>query len=117
MATEILPISFAITVTNADGCPKTKTIPVESIYCGIQKGISPNNDGLNEFFDLRFLNVKHLSIYNRYGTKVYSKDGYKEEWHGQADNGNILPDATYYYVIDFENEGSKTGWIYINNEN
>lgn len=117
VATEVLPISFAITVTNADGCPKTKSIPVESIYCGIQKGISPNNDGLNEFFDLRFLNVKHLSIFNRYGTKVYSKDGYKEEWHGQADNGNILPDATYYYVIDFENEGSKTGWIYINNEN
>jgi gliding motility-associated-like protein len=117
VATEVLPISFAITVTNADGCPKTKSIPVESIYCGIQKGISPNNDGLNEFFDLRFLNVKHLSIYNRYGTKVYSKDGYKEEWHGQADNGNILPNATYYYVIDFENESSKTGWVYINNEN
>ena len=117
VATEVLPISFAITVTNADGCPKTKSIPIESIYCGIQKGISPNHDGLNEFFDLRFLNVKHLSIFNRYGTEVYSKDDYKEEWHGQADNGDILPDATYYYVIDFENESSKTGWIYINNEN
>jgi hypothetical protein len=48
--------------------------------------------------------------------KVYSKEGYTEEWHGQADNGSILPDATYFYVIDFESGDSKTGWIYINKE-
>lgn len=117
IAIETMPITFTITVTTAEGCPKTKSIPIESVYCGIQKGVSPNNDGLNEFFDLRLLNVKLLSIFNRYGTKVYSKNGYKDEWHGQTDNGHILPNATYYYVIDFENDGSKTGWIYINNEN
>jgi gliding motility-associated-like protein len=115
-AIETLPLSFEITVTTIDGCPKTKSIPIKSIYCDIQKGVSPNNDGLNEFFDLRLLFVKHLSIFNRYGVKVYSKEGYTEEWHGQADNGSILPDATYFYVIDFESGDSKTGWIYINKE-
>ncbi|NHM07153.1 T9SS type B sorting domain-containing protein [Flavobacterium sp. CYK-4] len=114
--TEVLPLEFSITVTSADGCPKTKSIAVESIYCSIQKGISPNNDGLNEFFDLRYLDVAKLSIYNRYGTKVYSKNGYKDQWHGQSDDNGILPDATYYYVIDFEDGAAKTGWIYINNE-
>ncbi|MBS1534083.1 MAG: gliding motility-associated C-terminal domain-containing protein [Bacteroidetes bacterium] len=113
---EVLPIEFSATVTTADGCPKTKSIPIETVYCDIQKGISPNNDGLNEFFDLRYLSVDNLTIFNRYGTKVYSKGGYKDQWHGQTDSNDILPDATYFYVIDFKDGTSKTGWIYLCNE-
>ena len=113
-ASELLPITFSLTVTK-DGCPKTKTFEVVKVYCDIQKGISPNNDNKNDFFDLSLLNVKNLEIFNRYGTKVYSKSNYSKEWIGQADNGNELPDGTYYYVIDLGNE-TKTGWIYINRE-
>ena len=88
-----------------------------SIYCDIQKGISPNGDGLNDFFDLEQKNVKQLSIYNRYGTKVYSRANYTNQWYGQSDNDNELPDGTYYYVIEFNNgQSTKTGWIYINRE-
>lgn len=114
---ESMPISFGITVTTIEGCPKSKIVTLPSVYCGIQKGISPNNDGLNDFFDLRLLDVQKLSIFNRYGTKVYSKDSYTEEWRGQDNNGNMLPDATYYFVIDFIDTPSKTGWIYISWEN
>ena len=63
------------------------------------------------------MNVSELEIYNRYGVKVYSKGNYTNEWIGQADNGNELPDGTYYYVISFtNNQEAKTGWIYINRE-
>ncbi|WP_309613210.1 CUB domain-containing protein [Flavobacterium sp.] len=112
---EEMPITFSVTVTNSEGCYKTESITQERIFCGIQKGISVNNDGDNEFFDLSLLNVKHLSIFNRYGMKVYSKGGYTNEWKGQSDKGDELPDGTYYYVIDFkDNLPAKTGWIYIN---
>lgn len=112
---EQFPITINLTITNAEGCLKTKPYFIDSIYCGIQQGISPNGDGINEFFDLRFLNVKHLSIFNRYGTKVYSKNGYSNQWIGESDSGNVLPDGTYYYFIEFYNDrDSKTGWIYIN---
>ncbi|WP_293895224.1 CUB domain-containing protein [Flavobacterium sp.] len=115
---EEMPITFSVTVTNADGCYKTEPITLTRIFCGIQKGISVNNDGDNEFFDLTLLNVKHLSIFNRYGMKVYTKGGYINEWKGQSDSGDELPDGTYYYVIDFnDNLPAKTGWIYINREN
>ncbi|MCF6130284.1 fibronectin type III domain-containing protein [Flavobacterium sp. AS60] len=114
---EEMPITFSVTVTNADGCYKSEPITLDRIFCGIQKGISVNNDGDNEFFDLTQLNVKHLSIFNRYGMKVYSKAGYTNEWKGQSDKGDELPDGTYYYVIDFnDNLPAKTGWIYINRE-
>ncbi|MBL0013249.1 MAG: gliding motility-associated C-terminal domain-containing protein [Flavobacterium sp.] len=75
---ETMPITFDITVTNSDGCPKQRPT-LQSVYCEIQKGISPNNDGLNEFFDLRLLDVEKLVIFNRYGTKVYSRNNYTEE--------------------------------------
>jgi gliding motility-associated-like protein len=84
----------------------------------IPKGISPNGDGLNDTFNLTGFNVKQLNIFNRYGSIVYSRTNYQNEWSGQSDKGQELPDGTYYYVIE-RNDSSevKTGWIYINREN
>ena len=111
-----LPVTFSVSVT-VNGCIQSHNIQVDRIYCDIQKGISPNNDGKNEFFDLRLMDVQQLEIFNRYGTKVYSKTDYTKEWIGQSNSGNELPDGTYYYVIDFKNnQSSKTGWIYINRD-
>ncbi len=111
------PITISVNVTSANGCTKKKDILIENIYCGIQKGISPNSDNLNDFFDLQLLDVRLLKIYNRYGMIVYSKAAYTNEWAGQSDNGQQLPDGTYYYVIDFDNNNnSRVGWIYINRE-
>ena len=117
VAIETLPITFNVTVTTPNGCYRNKPKTLTQIFCGIQKGISANNDGLNDFFDLQLLNVKHLEIFNRYGMKVYSKSNYTNEWIGQSDKGDELPDGTYYYVIEFNSsQASKTGWIYINRQ-
>lgn len=109
--------TYFVKVTTADGCSSTESISVNSVACSIQKGISPNNDGMNDFFDLESLNVKYLSIFNRYGTKVYDKSNYKNEWYGTTNDGKKLPDGTYYYVIEREGQESVTGWIYIINQN
>lgn len=112
-ASEVLPINFSATVTTANGCYKTKPKTIERIICEIQKGISVNNDGENDFFDLSSLDVKNLSIFNRNGLKVYSMANYTNQWIGQSDKGDELPDGTYYYVIDLnDNMPAKTGWIY-----
>ncbi|WP_284652638.1 gliding motility-associated C-terminal domain-containing protein [Flavobacterium terrisoli] len=101
-------------VLTQGGCSAQETINVLSPTCGIQKGISANNDGLNDNFDLEGYNVKQLKIFNRYGSEVYSKANYENEWYGQSDNGDELPDGTYYFVIDFDDLKTETGWIYIN---
>ena len=100
---------------NVDGC-STVSLPfnVDSVFCQIQKGISVNNDGLNDTFDLTGFDVKKLTIFNRLGMKVYSRNNYVNEWGGKSDSGDELPDGTYYYVIDRNNGETKTGWIYIN---
>lgn len=99
-------------------CSKLLTLSsdAEVVSCDIPKGVSPNGDGLNDTWDLRGYNVKRVEIFNRYGTKVYSKANYIDEWHGQSDNNNELPDGTYYYIIEFNDSPVKTGWVYINRE-
>ncbi len=106
--------TYTVTVT-VDGC-STESAPFEvtTIACQIQKGISVNNDGFNDVFDLTGFDVKKLTIFNRYGMKVYSKANYVKEWGGKSDNGDELPDGTYFYVIDRNVGDSITGWIYIN---
>ncbi|OYU84628.1 MAG: hypothetical protein CFE24_05540 [Flavobacterium sp. BFFFF2] len=100
-----------------NGCTKNDSFNASNISCTTQKGISPNNDGKNDTFDLRGQNVQNLSIFNRYGLKVYSKSNYTDEWGGQTDGGSELPDGTYFFMIEQYGGGSKSGWIYISRQN
>ncbi|WP_313806813.1 choice-of-anchor J domain-containing protein [Flavobacterium sp.] len=88
------------------------------VSCGfIPKGISPNGDGQNDEFDLTGLNVKQLTIFNRYGTEVYSYgEGYQKQWTGTSKKGDKLPDGTYFYSIVKGDNSTVTGWVYINRE-
>ena len=113
---ESFPLDYNLTITTPEGCFVNQTVTIEDIYCQVQKGISPNGDGLNDSFDLSQMDVSLLELFNRYGTKVYAKSGYKKEWEGQADTGEILPDGTYFYSIRFNSNEVKTGWIYINKQ-
>jgi CHU_C Type IX secretion signal domain len=79
----------------------------------IPRGISPGDSSKNNTFDLSAFDAQDLSIYNRYGMQVYSKINYKDEWYGQDNNGNSLPDGTYYYYIQMP-DTVKTGWVYVN---
>ena len=68
--------------------------------------ISPNGNGANETWviengaqheDLR------INVYNRWGVEVFSHEGaYHNTWGGTARNGNVLPSATYYWVVESE---------------
>ncbi|HBD26680.1 MAG TPA: hypothetical protein DC020_07625 [Flavobacterium sp.] len=93
------------------------TATIDVINCVIPKGVSPNNDGLNDTWDLSGFDAKQVQIFNRYGVEVYSKSNYINEWGGRANNGNELPDGTYYYVVSLPSGEVKTGWVYINKEN
>lgn len=105
---------YTLLFTTKDGCYENLEIDLSETNCMIQKGISPNGDGLNDFFDLKDYIVIKLSVFNRYGTEVYSYgSGYTNEWYGQGKSSNLLPDGTYFYEIQTLTE-VLTGWIQIN---
>lgn len=107
---------YSVTVQNDSGCAKSGTILIKCTSCGyIPRGVSANGDFKNDNFDLQCLeNVKNVKIYNRYGTLVFEKDNYLNEWDGHDIKGNLLPTSTYYYHITFHSGESKTGWVYLN---
>jgi gliding motility-associated-like protein len=93
--------------------------------CKISEGISPNEDGLNDNFDLSCLadrtGIATLEIFDRNGRKIYDKDNYRDEFIGDSDTGNSLVTGTYFYKIAFEIEDPEYGFsvkgaLYINVE-
>ncbi|MFM7020300.1 MAG: Ig-like domain-containing protein [Aquirufa sp.] len=89
------------------------------------QGISPNGDGQNDVLiipGILRMGNNTLTIYNRWGNIVYQKDNYQNDWGGQTDRAfslisedNLLPDGTYYYVIDFKGKYPEIGqYVYIN---
>lgn len=113
IAAEAFPLHFELTVITEAGCEATYHFTVEASFCSIPRGISPNNDSMNDNFDITGLHARKIAIFNRYGQEVYTKNNYTNQWYGQADNGDELPTGTYYYVIETPGD-SLTGWVYIN---
>lgn len=113
----ILPIGdydITIRMESVDGCEKYIEYNVSVIACDLPKGISPNGDGINDALELTGYRPLMLRIYNRHGKEVYSHGpGYTNQWVGQDNNGNALPDGTYFIdlVTPFERF---TQWIQIN---
>jgi len=84
---------------------------------------SPNQDGSNEYFIIdcieNYPNNK-LHVYNRYGTLVYERSHYSNDWNGTANVSGVinvddkLPTGTYYYVLDVGIDNIvKSGWLSI----
>jgi len=87
----------------------------------IPEGFSPNNDNYNDMFVIDGLtpedNAK-LTVYNRWGNKVYESQPYKNSWAGNSLVGlyvgpNELPVGTYYYIFEVQDEIYK-GSVFIN---
>ena len=112
-----LPLTFTA-LTSSNGCDAIEEEVVDKNACRvIPRGISPNNDGLNDTFDLTGYGVKEIMIFNRYGTEVFSYSGtYTNQWKGQTNDGKDLPDGTYFYSIHTADGSDKTGWVYINRQ-
>jgi gliding motility-associated-like protein len=73
-------------------------------------GYTPNSDGFNDDYDIHGIeNYPHNTfiVFNRWGNEVYKKEDYvNHQWKGDNNNGNALPDGTYYVML-LINDGSK----------
>ena len=94
----------SIKKTNEYECEDVKSFILFVENCSYPKGISPNGDGENDYLDLTYNNVQELKVFNRHGKLVYEHGkGYKRQWSGQDNNGNILPSGTYFLNIKTKN--------------
>lgn len=103
--------SIELLVTHSNGCTDAtiKTINLKSIddfY--VPNAFSPNNDGINdEFKGFGPLGGKQnfeLTIFSRWGDRVFYSTDPSEGWNGRKNNtGAFLPQGVYVYYLTFKN--------------
>lgn len=68
--------------------------------------ITPNGDGSNDaliFTDIDYFPNAKLTVYNRWSSIVFEGEHYNNDWKGTTTNGSLLPDGTYFYVLELGN--------------
>ncbi|MBT8303292.1 MAG: gliding motility-associated C-terminal domain-containing protein, partial [Bacteroidia bacterium] len=99
----------------------------------ITKMVTPNGDGINDFFEVVYIIselsdntcdiVTDVKIFNRWGTRVYHSNDYQNDWDGYSPGSGMggndyLPTGTYFYIVDLKNGGIKPiqGYIYLGSD-
>lgn len=123
----LVPVQIIVNdgLGNIDSCSFNLTVNCDPTLL-VPQFISPNDDGLNDSWDMpELLNypLNKVQIFNRWGNLVFEKDGYSSGWKGKAnvtkppvigDGNGDLPSGTYFYIIDLGNGFDKiTGYLQI----
>lgn len=94
---------YTLTVTSGDGCTDSSKVQVVVLKIPVvPNAFSPNGDGINDTWVIRYLNEypsADVEVFNRYGQPVYhATGGYTTPWDGTY-KGQPLPIGTYYWII------------------
>jgi gliding motility-associated-like protein len=112
----------------------TLMVRVKDAKCGntlsfftfvVINAITPNSDGKNDTVDFSGISKYNnfaASIFDRYGQEVFKASKNDTSWNGLLRGSLILPTATYWYRVQWENPASKklemrSGWILLKNRN
>ena len=108
MIEELEEGSYTFTITDDKGCTIQETVvvslsPQPCLF--IPNAFSPNGDTVNDVWNIRNIQLYPevlIRVFNKWGEQVFESMGYTEAWDGTF-RGNLLPPATYYYVLDLQN--------------
>jgi gliding motility-associated-like protein len=109
VASPLTTTMYTLTGIDVNGCMSVDSIIVNvesTMDVEISNILTPNNDSKNDTWiveGIEFYPNTQVTIVNREGEIVYESDSYDNSWNG-SHNGKLLPDATYYYILVFENE-------------
>ncbi len=99
-----------LTVTNALGCTDSAYTLVEGpVIVYIPNAFTPNNDGINDGFQVVISDVVYyeINIFNRWGEQVFYSQDPDEVWMGNVNGGDhYVPAGLYNYRLRWK--GSRT---------
>lgn len=96
--------TYRVQATDAQGCRVQDEVRLATVDCGtiIPNVFTPNGDGTNDVWLLGPGGYRSavLEVYDRWGIRVWEGDAMNKGFRGDhMDNGEPLPDGTYYYVL------------------
>lgn len=106
--------TFECTIEDEHNCSITEIFMVtrELTYPNV---ITPNGDGINDEFGIRGLPPNStFKVYSRSGTLVTKIVDYQNNWSGQDQNEDLLPEDTYWFTLTNEDFNiNESGYIFI----
>ena len=119
-------ITYVVTLTNTDAvsgksCKSEAAVTITVVQpIVVPNVITINGDGANDTWHILHIEGypnATFEIYNRWGNLVWKSTGYEKEWDGtNFRNGELLPDGTYFYIINLHSPiytDAYTGWVQI----
>ena len=100
---------------NYDPAEVFATVEIYSTQKDIMHLFTPNNDGINDLWELPDLATWgkcDVKVYNRWGKLVFADQNYNNTWDGTS-NGSPLPEGAYYFIIKTQNAGVIKGTVNI----
>jgi gliding motility-associated-like protein len=94
---------YTLTVTADGGCSASASATISVLKTPvIPNAFTPNSDGINDTWEIKYLDTypaATVEVFNRYGARVFTSNGYPKPWDGTF-KGSTLPVGVYYYVIN-----------------
>jgi gliding motility-associated-like protein len=104
VASPVQTTTYTLTAIANDGCRTLGKATVIVYYpLNIPNAFTPNGDGKNDVFRVppsTILDIRHFSIYNRLGERVFMTDHLNAGWDG-ASNGRQQPAGNYVWVLEY----------------
>lgn len=105
IATPKATTQYTLTVTGMNGCKTYDYVTIERDPCCarivVPNSFTPNKDGLNDEFGVIVIeNVEtfFLTIYDRWGNKVFETDDPDQRWNGMIKNKDADLGTYFYYI-------------------
>ena len=71
-------------------------------------------DLVNDKFEIQGINDRFgIRIFNRWGNLLYEEKPYLNQWDGINNNGSLLNNGTYYYILTNEIDEVKRNGSFI----
>lgn len=113
--------TYACTILDLFGCASTELFIINfseepaANDLFIPNVFTPNNDGINDLFEIRGLPpYSSLLIFDSSGKQVFMSETYGNDWDGRDMNQVELPEGTYWYILVTPGfVENKKGYVYL----
>ena len=106
--------NLSVYYTNGDCKTDRDNVEISVVLCldsyiYIPNAFTPNDDGVNDFFEPKVLYIKeyHLLIFNRWGEEIFESFDSKYLWDGKTKNNEGIMDGIYIYKFSYKDSQNK----------